>query len=58
MNERDIIKLLLDVLPDTCLFDDDPSWDWAWNELSGDAQERVKWARIEAEKWLTEVAEQ
>ncbi len=39
------IELLMDTLPDTCQFDDDPSWNWAWVELSGQAQDRVKFAR-------------
>jgi hypothetical protein len=41
----EVIDLLLDTLPDTCQFSDDPSWGWAWNELSGQAQDRVKFAR-------------
>ena len=52
------VDLLLDTLPDTCMFDDDPSWDWAWNELSGDAQSRVKFARDEAIAALAPFEEQ
>ena len=32
-------------LPDTTEFPGDESWDWAWNELSDEAQESVKAAR-------------
>ncbi len=37
-----LLKEVLKILPDTRIFDEhDPSWEYAWNELSSDAQEMV-----------------
>lgn len=47
-----VIEKLLAVLPDNCEHDEDPSWEWCWNELSGGAQERVKGIRREAQAFL------
>jgi len=41
---KKIINTLLASLPDS-IHPDDESWDWCWEELSGDAQEEVKEAR-------------
>lgn len=41
---KKVINALLDNLPDSIHLDDE-SWDWCWEELSGDAQEEVKEAR-------------
>jgi len=48
---REIIKKLLSNLPDS-IHDDDESWQWCWDELGGDAQDAVKDARDEANKFL------
>ena len=43
---------LLRVLPDATFYakiDQEDSWGWCWNELSGDAQDHVKAAR---EAWI------
>jgi hypothetical protein len=45
------VEMLLAVLPDS-IRDDDPTWEYCWNELSGDAQEQVKDARREALRFL------
>ena len=46
---EDMISELLYVLPDTLNFDkEDKSWGWCWNELSRDAQDKVKAARFAA----------
>jgi hypothetical protein len=43
---RTMLSNLLDILPDTKAFDGvDPSWGFAWNELSDDAQALVKEGR-------------
>lgn len=52
-NRDKIVRILLEHLPDTGFFDD-PSWDWAWEELSSDAQENVKNARAKAVAFLME----
>ena len=49
-----VIKKLLSNLPDS-IHDDDESWQWCWDELSGDAQDAVKDARVEAGKALVEI---
>ena len=49
---------LLHVLPDSLFharIEDDDSWEWCWNELSGHAQDHVKaareaWAAAQQEK--------
>lgn len=48
---KKLINLLLDNLPDS-IHSEDESWDWCWNELSGEAQEQVKKVRTEALKLL------
>ena len=49
------IEELIRVLPSSSYWqklDDDGSWDWCWNELSGKAQDRVEEARIRAQNAL------
>ncbi len=50
-NALEIINILLDHLPDS-VHSDDESWDWCWNELSGNAQEEVKQVREAALNFL------
>lgn len=57
MKANEIVEMLLNHLPDTSFFDD-PSWDWAWDELSGDAQDQVKDARAKANAFLMENKEE
>jgi len=51
----EVIILLLNHLPDSNHIDIDESWDWCWEELSGDAQEEVKLARDKAYQLLSEL---
>jgi hypothetical protein len=58
MTADEVIKKLLEVLPDNEIHDNDISWEWAWDELSDIAQEEVKEAREmvldylrEGERW-------
>jgi hypothetical protein len=54
MTYIEIIQMLIDHLPDTYHYPDDQTWTWAWQELSGDAQEAVKTARRSAQKFISE----
>lgn len=47
-----IIEMLLNHLPDNTYYDEDPSWEWAWEELSPDAQDNVQKARAMAAEFL------
>jgi hypothetical protein len=49
----EIIKDLCRHLPDACRAEGD--WDWCWNELSDDSQEKVKEARERANVFMREV---
>ncbi len=49
--EKEIIISLLSVLPDS-EHENDKSWDWCWESLSGEAQEEVKKVREMAIKYL------
>lgn len=48
---KKVINLLLDNLPDS-IHEDDESWNWCWEELSGEAQEQVKAVRAVALNFL------
>ena len=48
-----VIELLRDHLPDS-RHDDDESWGWCWEELSGDAQEAVIKMRRVAWEFISE----
>ncbi len=50
-----LIKGLLDHLPDS-IHSEDESWQWCWDELSGDAQDKVKEIRELSKKALDEIA--
>lgn len=50
---KKVINALLANLPDS-IHTDDESWDWCWEELSGEAQEEVKRAREAAIIFLKE----
>ena len=43
-----LIGELLDHLPDSSKWQDDETWEWCWNELSGEAQDKVKLVRCQA----------
>jgi len=49
MNCIEVIQLLLDLWS---VHDDDKSWDYAWDELSGAAQEEVNAALLVAKKFI------
>ncbi len=49
---RKVVRDLLDAFPDSKHVDE--TWRHAWNELSDDAQKKVKIARTQAESLLTE----
>lgn len=51
MGHIEIVQLLVDHLPDTK--QGDVTWEWAWNELSDDAQEAVKNARRAAWEFVS-----
>ena len=42
MNHIEIVELLVKHLPNSNCHDDDPTWGYSWEELSGDAQEAVE----------------
>ena len=46
-----VIKTLLDLLPDSEHVEDE-TWNWCWDELSGDSQDAVKKARKVAADFL------
>jgi hypothetical protein len=48
---RTIIEMLLNHLPNNVYYDD-PTWDYAWEELSLDAQDNVQKARAMAADFL------
>jgi hypothetical protein len=52
MTVDEVIKKLLEVLPDSEMHIDDISWEWCWNELSDEVQQRVKEARRMALDYL------
>jgi len=56
---RDVIVKLLDHLPDTRAFEDEEhdSWSWCWEELDGEAQEKVKTVRKAANEYLDSLSE-
>lgn len=52
MMPYEVLQDLLNHLPDS-FHEDDPSWDWAWNELSDEAQASVKAVRARAMEFAT-----
>ena len=49
---HNLIRELLDHLPDNMRHTHDESWQWCWDELSGPAQEQVKHVRERATTFL------
>lgn len=50
------IRLLRDHLPDS-IHEDSEDWEWAWNELFSETQDKVKHARKQANDWLDKYKE-
>ena len=51
-----LLKAMLKILPDTRIFDEhDPSWGYAWNVLSDEAQEMVSANRVQILRAIKEL---
>jgi hypothetical protein len=51
MRLAELVETLLNALPDSD-HPEDETWNWAWDQLSDDAQEAVKKARMAASSVL------